>query len=168
MFKQLSAQKVIDAPLNGKNTLTDAILTNISDQTYLIPPNCTFTNSCVSRIKDIASDFYDFIVIDPPWWNKFIRRVRGSNRDEGYDMLYNEDIYRIPLEDLVHPNTIVAIWCTNSPTHSEFIRSSALSKWNLKLLGTYYWVKVRRSFAIYLFGLVNFLSSDHQIWRSNM
>lgn len=58
-------------------------------------------------------------------------------------MMYNEDILAIPLENLVHPNTIVAIWCTNSPTHSEFIKQIALPKWNLKLLTTYYWVKVK-------------------------
>lgn len=58
-------------------------------------------------------------------------------------MMYNEDILKIPLEDLVQPNTIVAIWCTNSPTHSEFVKKVALPKWNLKLLTTYYWVKVK-------------------------
>lgn len=119
----------------------------------------------MSEILGFArNELYDFVVIDPPWRNKFIRRVRVVKREEGsvssieillsiiycstnrllfrYDMMSNEDILKIPVEDLVNPNAIVAIWCTNSPTHSEFIRNVALPKWNLKLLTTFYWVKV--------------------------
>ncbi|KAG4075321.1 hypothetical protein HA402_003112 [Bradysia odoriphaga] len=135
VFKEVCGEETVNVPLNGKNTLDNAILTNISGQTYLIPPKCKFTNSCVSAIDKFADEFYDFIVIDPPWWNKYIRRLRTWKREEGYDMMYNDDILKIPLEDLIHPNTIVAIWCTNSPTHSDFVKTIALAEMEFETTG---------------------------------
>ncbi len=83
LFKAVSEEEVLNVPLNGSNTLDNAILTRISSQTYLIPSNCKFTNSCVSEIDKFANELYDFIVIDPPWYNKYIRRVRSRKREEG-------------------------------------------------------------------------------------
>lgn len=68
-------------------------------------------------------------------------------------MMYNDDILKIPLENLIHPETIVAIWCTNSPSCTDFIKKVALPKWNLKLLTTYYWVKVKFSIDSLLYFL---------------
>lgn len=83
LFKELCSDNTLDAPLNGRNSSENAILTNISGQRYLIPPNCKFTNSYVSEIDKFAKELYDFVIIDPPWWNKYIRRVRGSKPEEG-------------------------------------------------------------------------------------
>lgn len=103
LFREVASEKIIDAPLNGENALGNAILTNISDQTYIIPPNCRFTNSCVSEIEKFASELYDFIVIDPPWWNKFIRRVRSCKREEGLvstEIILSETIFTINSSDM--------------------------------------------------------------------
>lgn len=85
LFKELCSDNVLNAPMSGRNSSDNAILTNISGQTYLIPPNCKFTNSYVSEIENFAKlDLYDFVVIDPPWWNKYIRRVRGCKPEAGW------------------------------------------------------------------------------------
>lgn len=57
-------------------------------------------------------------------------------------MLYNEDICNLPIEKLTKENTIVAIWCTNSLSHIDAIKTDFLPKWNLKLIATWFWVKV--------------------------
>lgn len=67
---------------NGSNTLFHAIITSISELKFVIPPNSTFYNCDTRVIGDLELDnFYDLIVLDPPWWNKFIRRSRGFNKD---------------------------------------------------------------------------------------
>lgn len=57
-------------------------------------------------------------------------------------MLNNEAIEQIPIEKLVGDESIVAIWCTNAPSLIKTVKESFLKKWNLKLIATWYWIKV--------------------------
>lgn len=71
-------------------------------------------------------------------------------------MLYNEDICNLPIEKFTKENTIVAIWCTNSLSHIDAIKSEFLPKWNLKLIATWFWVKV-----------VSLYSIEIVMWKNN-
>lgn len=65
-------------------------------------------------------------------------------------MLTNDHIKNLPLENLTTPNvTLVGIWCTNSPTLIQLVIDELLPKWNLKLVATWYWVKVSFFFLTY-------------------
>lgn len=58
-------------------------------------------------------------------------------------MLSNDAIANIPIDKVVQPNrTLVAIWCTNAPSMIQAVEQTFLPKWNLKLLATWYWIKV--------------------------
>lgn len=58
-------------------------------------------------------------------------------------MLDNNAIEKIPIENFVIPHrTLVAIWCTNAPSAIKSIKERFLSKWKLKLISTWYWIKV--------------------------
>lgn len=60
-----------------------------------------------------------------------------------YEMLTNEDIANIPVAKWTRvDHTLVAIWCTNAPSCIQAIREQFLAKWNLKLLATWFWIKV--------------------------
>lgn len=71
--------------LSGENTLPHSIImtSTTNDNQYLIPSKCKFYNRDIRNLDgiDLASQQYDLIVIDPPWWNKYIRRSRGVRRD---------------------------------------------------------------------------------------
>ncbi|XP_038112410.1 N(6)-adenine-specific methyltransferase METTL4 [Culex quinquefasciatus] len=131
---------------NGANSTQFVVLAEFASQSYLIPPNCRFFNSEVSNLANLLApdDRFDFVVLDPPWWNKYIRRTKAVNSKISYQMLDNNSIGNIPLGDYVHENTIVAIWCTNSPTHVAAIRENFCTKWKLKLVANWYWVKVTK------------------------
>lgn len=59
-------------------------------------------------------------------------------------MLSNENIADIPMERVIKVNrTLVAIWCTNAPSMIQAVKDLFLSKWKLKLLATWFWIKVR-------------------------
>lgn len=60
-------------------------------------------------------------------------------------MLNNDEIENIPIEKWTTENrTLVAIWCTNAPSMIQAVQQQFLPKWRLKLLATWYWIKVSR------------------------
>lgn len=60
-----------------------------------------------------------------------------------YQMLSNDHIASIPIEAVTQPNrTLVVIWCTNAPSMIQAVKETFLPKWNLRLLATWYWIKV--------------------------
>lgn len=62
-------------------------------------------------------------------------------------MLSNDIIANIPIETIVQPNrSVLAIWCTNAPSMIEAVKRTFFSKWKLKILATWYWIKVSINF----------------------
>lgn len=131
---------------NGENSNDHAIECELNGETYLIPSNCKFFNKNILDISDYLplENQFEILVLDPPWWNKYIRRINTAKQENGYKMLDNDDIKSIPIEKLLAPNGIVVIWCTNSPTHRQAIEREMLVKWKLKLITTWTWIKVTR------------------------
>uniref|UniRef100_A0A182NGS3 Methyltransferase-like protein 4 n=1 Tax=Anopheles dirus TaxID=7168 RepID=A0A182NGS3_9DIPT len=128
----------------GQNSSNHSIITDMDGETFLIPPGVTFVNSSVDRFSEYITpdQKFDLIVLDPPWWNKYIRRVKAVNAKTGYKMLTNADIMAIPLERHLHENTLVLVWCTNAPSHIEAVSKDFFPKWGVELVGCWYWVKV--------------------------
>lgn len=133
-------------PFNGANTNDHSIECELSGQTYLIPSNCRFFNKNVLEIPAFLplENQFDFIVMDPPWWNKYIRRINSVQQDKGYQMLANEDIQSLPIERLLAKEGLLVIWCTNSPSHRQAIEQDMLPKWGLQLISVWHWMKVTR------------------------
>ncbi|XP_062545367.1 N(6)-adenine-specific methyltransferase METTL4 isoform X1 [Armigeres subalbatus] len=134
----------VDNVFSGANESQFIVNTVINNEDFIIPSNCRFFNTDVRNLSDhiTIEDRFDLIVMDPPWWNKYIRRTKAVNEQSGYRMLDNESLKSIPLENHIHDRTIVAIWCTNSPTHISAIEEQFCPKWNLKLVGSWFWTKV--------------------------
>lgn len=64
--------------LYGSNDTNDAIVSVAHNKKYVFPKKCTFYCYDVRDIekKMELSNQYDFILLDPPWWNKSIRRKK--------------------------------------------------------------------------------------------
>lgn len=124
---------------NNSETFTKFPFLN---QTFLIPPNCRFINRSIFEIKEEDLGAFDFIVMDPPWKNKYIRRVKKADKSLGYKMIDNDSLAEMPIDRMVHSQSIVAIWCTNSPQHQKSLMEVFLEKWDLKLVVKWFWVKL--------------------------
>lgn len=129
----------------GENNLDHGKVTRIGESSYnsFIPPHCKFRQGNVADIERYLphQTKFDFIVIDPPWSNRFVKRSRKRS-SRGYHTMTNDDIQNLPIEHYTKESTIVVIWCTNSETHIRSLQEKFLVKWKLKLLTTWKWFKV--------------------------
>lgn len=64
--------------LYGSNHTNNAIISENDNKKYVFPKNCTFYCYDVRDMekKMEMNNQYDFILLDPPWWNKSIRRKK--------------------------------------------------------------------------------------------
>ena len=72
--------------LHGCNETQHSLITQINGENYVIPADCQFF--CYD-VKDITAKInlmsipYDLVLLDPPWWNKYIRRKRAKCEKAG-------------------------------------------------------------------------------------
>ncbi|EEH40198.1 hypothetical protein PAAG_02253 [Paracoccidioides lutzii Pb01] len=124
---------------DGESSLPDYISINV-------PPKSTFVNchlapnaeSRLSPILPLSSDTkFDFILMDPPWPNRSVRR--SSHYKEHADPL--QPIIESILQNHLHPHqAIVAIWITNS-LKSRSVALNSLKTSGLHPFEEWIWVK---------------------------
>ncbi|KAH8414024.1 hypothetical protein KR222_002603 [Zaprionus bogoriensis] len=112
---------------------------------FIIPQATRFFNYNVQQLTALLPQLlpsYDLIVLDPPWRNKYIRRIKRAKQELGYAMLDNEQLALLPLGRLTHANSLVAVWCTNSRLHQQTLETLLLPRWRLRLLHKLRWYKL--------------------------
>lgn len=118
---------------------------------YLIPDRARFYNHNVDQLPALLPQLlpaYDLIVLDPPWRNKYIRRLKRAKQELGYAMLYNDQLSAIPISQLTHPRSLVAIWCTNSAQHQMALEQQLLPSWHLRLIHKLRWYKLSTDYQL--------------------
>ncbi|KAH8247018.1 hypothetical protein KR032_006954, partial [Drosophila birchii] len=116
-----------------------------TEKVYLIPDRARFYNHNVDQLPALLPQLlpaYDLIVLDPPWRNKYIRRLKRAKQELGYAMMYNDQLSLIPISQLAHPRSLVAIWCTNAGQHQTALEQQLLPSWHLRLLHKLRWYKL--------------------------
>ncbi|XP_012227075.1 N(6)-adenine-specific methyltransferase METTL4 isoform X1 [Linepithema humile] len=136
-----------DENLYGSNDTDDAIISEAHNKKYVFPKKCTFYCYDVRDMekKIELNNQYDFILLDPPWWNKSIRRKKIKCAEASYKMMYNEELVKIPIKRLLHSNGILAIWCTNSSNHLNSIFNEIFPSWGITYRAKWYWIKVTQA-----------------------
>ncbi|PNF36475.1 hypothetical protein B7P43_G15868 [Cryptotermes secundus] len=133
--------------LHGENNLSWALVTQVDGENYLVPAECKFFSYDVNEIQnklDLLSRPFDLVLLDPPWWNKYIRRKKAKSVGAGYQMMYSEDLANIPVPALIAPGSLVAVWCTNSDSHLTCLLTKIFPAWGIEYVGKWFWLKVTR------------------------
>ncbi|KAJ1523939.1 hypothetical protein ONE63_010488 [Megalurothrips usitatus] len=145
LYKQSSDW--IPSPFTGENNTSDTLVKKIGPESFVFPPNCKFFCRDVRDIKNHldALGKFDLILLDPPWWNKYIRRKKSKCLQEGYKMMYNDCLGELPLNELLSPGGIIAVWCTNSKSNLEELRDKLFPMWGTKQIARWTWMKVTQS-----------------------
>ncbi|XP_066586024.1 N(6)-adenine-specific methyltransferase METTL4 [Prorops nasuta] len=130
--------------LYGSNNNDTAILTEVNSEKYVFPKKCRFYCYDISEMTDKINlrRQYDFILLDPPWWNKSVRRKKIKQTKASYKMIYNEDLIQIPIKELLSKKGLIAVWCTNAPSHLDSILNELFPAWGIIYRATWYWVKI--------------------------
>ncbi|XP_076251443.1 methyltransferase like 4 isoform X2 [Rhynchophorus ferrugineus] len=119
-----------------------ATIRTLQDSKFFFPENCIFYSKDISEINvQLLDKKFDLILLDPPWWNKYIRRKRKKSPD-AYNMMYNTDLKSIPIEKMLTETGIVVVWCTNSSQHLHDLTQNIFPKWGVKFVAKWYWVKI--------------------------
>jgi N(6)-adenine-specific DNA methyltransferase len=130
----------------GENNSDTGLVTSLNKTNYYIPPQCKFFNKNILNIEEYLSpndeNKFDFIVLDPPWTNRYIKRLNKTRKTQSYFCMTDNEIEKIPLEKYTHKSSVVIIWSTNSNAHKSSILHKFLHKWNLKLIANWNWIKI--------------------------
>ncbi|KAF5307138.1 hypothetical protein FQR65_LT00654 [Abscondita terminalis] len=130
--------------LIGENK-DDAKFLCINNSHFLFPINCRFYCKYVSELNVyLVDEKFDLILLDPPWWNKYIRRKKAKT-DFGYQMMFNDDIKALSINNLLKDDGVVVVWCTNSEQHIKALTIDFFHKWGVKFAAKLYWVKITTS-----------------------
>lgn len=83
--------------LHGENTLPYSIITTTDGINFLIPPHCKFYNRDIRDLSgiDLTAGQHDLIVIDPPWWNKYIRRSRNTKKEYRWAVMITSNVCHV-------------------------------------------------------------------------
>ena len=125
-------------------------------QEYKIPPLSTFMLSKVGPQEasilssaaykllpepsmSAAPGQFDFIVLDPPWNNKSVRRSKhyGTQRKVKDNPL---DVLQAMLGQHIAPSGLVACWITNKPS-ARYDVLQAFEAWSVELVEEWAWLK---------------------------
>ncbi|XP_045452314.1 N(6)-adenine-specific methyltransferase METTL4 [Melitaea cinxia] len=133
--------------INGGNNSNVPLQCEVKGEYFLIPNNSRFFCGCVKeQCQKLAGNKYDIVIADPPWWNKYIRRLKGANDKLSYSMMYNEDIASIPVKELLSNNSLVVVWCTNAPSNINAVKDIIFPEWGIEYVTTWFWLKVNIDF----------------------
>ncbi|CAK1584331.1 unnamed protein product [Parnassius mnemosyne] len=131
----------------GGNDSNFPLKCKVNNDYFLLPRKSRFfCGDVIEQCKKLDGKKFDIVIADPPWWNKYIRRLKAANSKLSYSMMYNEEIALIPVKNLLADNCLVAVWCTNSPSNVTAVKDLIFPNWGVEYVTTWYWLKVTTGF----------------------
>jgi hypothetical protein len=121
---------------------------------FLIPSKSSFLLGDVANldrlIKKDGLDLFDFVIIDPPWQNRTVKRQQtyelfsNASSSSFYSINDSVNAFRnLPIPSILMPNGLLCLWVTNSQNAFR-LAYSILEHWELKLIAQWHWLKVTR------------------------
>lgn len=75
-----TSQKVLNNSSIEGSFIEETSIKILENEEFVIPKNCEFFCNDVRNLNEKLSfnNQFDFILMDPPWWNKSIRRKKAK------------------------------------------------------------------------------------------
>ncbi|XP_063688181.1 N(6)-adenine-specific methyltransferase METTL4-like [Bolinopsis microptera] len=161
------------------NSSARTIIVKCVDNSYIIPPNSSFLMSDISHVNSLLtfapSSKFHFIVMDPPWSNKSVKRSKHytmlSTQTNPHSTPHStpqttphstphsscqftkhrayEDVGymfdKIDVKSLLHDKGMIGMWVTNNTAHVQHVLKVLFPRWNLELITVCFWLKVTSS-----------------------
>lgn len=135
----------INLEMNYQNSLEHVTEEEIKGEIFILPPHSQFYKNDINYLETLGKQSgrtFSLIVMDPPWNNRFVKRKRNAGSFSSYRSMDNDVLATLPISNLCTEGALVAIWCTNSKTHQDYLTSTLLPLWNLTFVATWFWIKV--------------------------
>ena len=115
-------------PISDINKSDKCRFATVEGADFVLPPNCRYfvddlNNFDSTKVVDVKK--FDVILMDPPWENKYVKRLNKRKANMGYDLLSTEamskSLSKIVVETLNPDSGLVMIWCTHSEKQQVLI-----------------------------------------------
>ncbi|VDK79892.1 unnamed protein product [Onchocerca ochengi] len=105
---------------------------------FILPPFSSFiiNDVCASRALVRHGKRFDFILLDPPWENKSVKRKNAYPTYE--DQSWMSDLH---IPELLTESGVLAIWVTNNIRHLKFV-DDMIEYFGFEKIATWRWLKV--------------------------
>ena len=67
-----------------------------------------------------------------------------------YGMMNEEELLKLPIETLLRPQGLVAVWITNNERLESHVKEELFPHWNLQCVAKWYWLKVIISVSFFM------------------
>uniref|UniRef100_A0A183BPW7 Methyltransferase-like protein 4 n=1 Tax=Globodera pallida TaxID=36090 RepID=A0A183BPW7_GLOPA len=112
----------------------------------IIPPKSSFLLGDVALTRHFLSrefDKFDFIVADPPWPNRTVKRQRTYQMFRAGKLSLDHPLDRLgqlPIPQILADGALFCIWLSNSRT-AHTVAHELLDKWKMRKLAQWHWLK---------------------------
>jgi len=108
-------------PISNINKSDKCRMVKVEETDYVLPPNCRYFVDDLNNFNStevVDKKKFDVILMDPPWENKYVKRLNKRKTNLGYALLSTEamskSLSKIVTETLNPDSGFVMIWCTHS------------------------------------------------------
>lgn len=128
------------------NSSGETVTLDVMGARFSIPKGSSFLLSDAARLEPLVehcttspTNCYDVVVLDPPWWNRSVKRSRK------YSYLTMKEVSQLPLPSILVDGALVVMWATNKRTLVEGIKESLFKEWCVQFVAEWQWLKVTTS-----------------------
>ena len=122
-------------------------------QTFYIPARSSFivdkfpSASSALTSYTLNSSRFDIIILDPPWYNKSVSRLKNK-KNLSYQTMDNLLVQLPPVGNWLASGGIVGVWCTNNLRKINTVKATIFKRWGVELVAEWIWLKVHYSGGI--------------------
>jgi 16S rRNA G966 N2-methylase RsmD len=126
---------------------TLSVLTN-SVQKFYLPAGCSFILDTFPSASESLARYtldhgqFDLIVLDPPWHNKAVSRLK-SKKPLSYNTMKDILVEIPPVGNWLASGGVVGIWCTNNLKMIDKVKNILFKRWGVTLVAEWVWLKVQ-------------------------